>query len=112
MTTALQRTVLIVGRNAADPPQLYPDDVTGSMAVVVITVGWPLTPTQSAVVDQALALARDRRVVFDALLVASMEEGLDVVDTRDRVLFAGDRREGRRITKSLGTRGISAHAAR
>jgi hypothetical protein len=64
------------------------------------------------VVDQALALARERRVVFDALLVASMEEGLDVVDTRDRVLFAGDRREGRRIVKSLGARGISAHAAR
>jgi hypothetical protein len=82
------------------------------MAVVVITVGWPLTPTQSGVVDQALALARERRVVFDALLVASTEEGLDVVDTRDRVLFAGDRREGRRIVKSLGARGISAHAAR
>jgi hypothetical protein len=112
VTTALQRTVLIVGRNATDPPQLYPDDVDGSMAVVVITVGWPLTPTQSGVVDQALALARERRVVFDALLVASTEEGLDVVDTRDRVLFAGDRREGRRIVKSLGARGISAHAAR
>jgi hypothetical protein len=112
VTTALQRTVLIVGRNATDPPQLYPDDVDGSMAVVVITVGWPLTPTQSGVVDQALALARERRVVFDALLVASMEEGLDVVDMRDRVLFAGDRREGRRIVKSLGARGISAHAAR
>lgn len=112
MTTALQRTVLIVGRNETDPPQLYPDDVAGSMAVVVITVGWPLTPAQSIVVDQALALARDRRVVFDACLVASMAEGLDVIDTRDRVLFAGDRREGRRIVKSLGTRGISARAAR
>ena len=112
MTTALQRTVLVVGRNAADTPVLYPDDVAGSIAVVVITVGWPLTPAQSAAVDQALALARDHRVMFDAFLVGSIAQGLDVVDGRDRVLFAGNRREGKRIVRGLGTRGITARAAR
>jgi hypothetical protein len=78
----------------------------------VITVGWPVTPAQSMAVEQALALARERRVVFDAFLVGSIAEGLEVVDTRDRVLFAGDRREGKRIVRGLGPRGINARAAR
>jgi hypothetical protein len=112
VTTALQRTVLVVGRHLAEAPRLYPDDLSGSMAVVVITVGWPITPAQSAAVDQALALAREHKVVFDAFLVSSIGEGLEVVDTRDRVLFAGDRRESKRITRGLGTRGITAHVAR
>ena len=82
------------------------------MAVVIITVGWPMTSAQSSAVDQALELARERRVVFDAFLVGSIAEALDVVDTRDRVLFAGDRREGKRIVRGLGPRGITADVAR
>jgi NAD(P)H-hydrate repair Nnr-like enzyme with NAD(P)H-hydrate dehydratase domain len=112
VTTALQRTVLVVGRHVAEAPRLYPADVDGSMAVVVITVGWPMTAAQSNAVDQALELARERRVVFDAFLVGSITEGLEVVDTRDRVLFAGDRREGKRIVRGLGPRGITASVAR
>jgi len=112
VTTALQRTVLVVGRHVTEAPRLYAEDVEGSIALVVITVGWPLTPAQSAAVDQSLALAREHRVVFDAHLVGSIAEGLDVVDGRDRVLFGGDRREGKRIVRGLGTRGINAHVAR
>jgi hypothetical protein len=112
VTTALQRTVLVMGRHVTEAPQLYPGDIAGSMAVVVITVGWPITPAQSTAVERALELARERRVVFDAFLVGSIAEGLEVVDTRDRVLFAGDRREGKRIVRGLGPRGITARAAR
>src|SRR6185503_4644085 len=86
VTTALQRTVLVVCRNLTEAPRLYPADVDGSMAVVIITVGWPMTAAQSSAVDQALELARERRVVFDAFLVGSIAESLDVVDARDRVL--------------------------
>lgn len=112
MTTALQRTVLVVCRSLTEAPRLYPADVDGSMAVVVITVGWPMTAAQSSAVDQALEVARERRVVFDAFLVGSIAQGLEVVDTRDRVLFAGDRREGKRIVRGLGPRGITASVAR
>jgi hypothetical protein len=112
VTTALQRTVLVVCRKLTDPPQLYPDDLDGSMGVVIITVGWPMTPVQSTVVEQALEIARERKMAFDAFLVGSIAEGLEVVDTRDRVLFAGDRREGKRIVRGLGPRGINARAAR
>jgi hypothetical protein len=112
VTTALQRTVLVVCRNATEPPRLYSADVEGSMAVVVVTVGWPMTAAQSRAVDHALELARERRVVFDAFLVRSIAEGLEIVETRDRVLFAGDRRDAKRIVRGLGPRGITANAAR
>jgi hypothetical protein len=112
VTTALQRTVLVVCRKPTEAPRLYPDDLDGSMGVVVITVGWPMTPVQSSVVEQALEIARERQMVFDAFLVGSIAEGLEVVDTRDRVLFAGDKREGKRIVRGLGPRGITARAAR
>jgi hypothetical protein len=112
VTTALQRTVLVVCRKSTEAPRLYPDDLDGSMGVVVITVGWPMTPVQSSVVEQALEIARERQMVFDAFLAGSIAEGLEVVDTRDRVLFAGDKREGKRIVRGLGPRGITARAAR
>jgi len=54
VTTALQRTVLVLGRRAPDPALLFPDDVDGSMAVVVIAIGWPLTDAQTQAVDHAL----------------------------------------------------------
>ena len=112
MTTSLQRTVLVLGRKAPEPAQLFPDDVDGSMALVVIALGWPLTAAQTEAVDRALALARAHALVFDAILAGSLEEGLGVVAARDRVLLAGDRRETRRIARVLGERGISARVAR
>ena len=35
---ALQRTVLVVGRTAREPNPSFPDDVDGSIALVVIAV--------------------------------------------------------------------------
>jgi len=112
VTTALQRTVLVLGRKAPEPSLLFPDDVDGSMALVVIALGWPLTDVQTQAVDHGLALARERALVFDAILASSMEEGLGLIAARDRVLLSGDRRETRKITRALDQRGISARVAR
>lgn len=112
MTMALQRTVLVLGRTAPDSTRLFPDDLDGSIALVVIAIGWPLTETQQVVVDDALALARERAIVFDAILAGSVDEGAEIVAARDRVLVAGGRREVRRIERSLHARGISARVAR
>ena len=109
---ALQRTVLVLGRTAPDSTGLFPDDLDGSIALVVIAIGWPLTETQQVVVDEALALARERAIVFDAILAGSIAEGVEIVAARDRVLVAGGRREVRRIERSLRTREISARVAR
>jgi len=112
VTTALQRTVLVLGPRATEPTQLYPDDVDGSMTLVVVVVGWPLTSEQQRAVESARALARDQGIVFDALLVGSFDEGLEAVSARDRVLLGTDRRETRRINRILHSRKLSARVAR
>jgi NAD(P)H-hydrate repair Nnr-like enzyme with NAD(P)H-hydrate dehydratase domain len=112
VTTALQRTVLVLGSRAIEAPRLYPDDVDGSMTLVVIAVGWPLTAAQQQAVEAARGLAREHSIVFDAQLVGSLAEASEIVSARDRVLLATDRREARRVTRLLRPRGISARVAR
>ena len=112
MTTALQRTVLVLGSRVAEPIQLYPVDVEGSMSLVVIAVGWPLTDAQQHAVESCRQLARAAGIVFDALLVGSIDAGLQEISARDRVLLGADRRETRRITRALDLRRITARVAR
>ena len=112
MTTALKRTVLVLGPRATAPARLYPDDIDGSMSLVVIAVGWPLTPAQRDAVESARALAREHRIVFDALLVGTFDEGVEAVSARDRVLLGTDKRETRRCTRLLRARKLSARVAR
>jgi hypothetical protein len=112
VTTALQRTVLVVGPRSDECSLLYPEDVNGSMTLVVIAVGWPLTSTQRATVEACRELAREAGIVFDASLVGSFAEGLEAVSTRDRVLLGTDGRETRRCNRILRGRRITARVAR
>jgi hypothetical protein len=112
VTTTVQRTVLVLGRGQTEPAQLYAEDVDGSMSVVVIALGWPLTDAQRHAVEAARALALDHRLVFEAILVGSLVAGVAEISARDRVLLGADRREARRVTKLLRPRLISARVAR
>jgi hypothetical protein len=112
VTTALQRTVLILGPRATDTARLYPDDIAGSMTLLVMAVGWPLTTAQQQAVEQARVLAREHAIVFDAQIVASFDEGLAAVSERDRVLLGTGRRETRRVNRALHARKLSARVAR
>jgi hypothetical protein len=112
VTTALQRTVLVLGSGAIEPAHLYPDDIDGSMTLVVIAAGWPLTAAQQQAIEAARRLAREQGIVFDAMLVGSLEEGLETVSARDRVLLGTDRRETRRVNRVLRARRLSARVAR
>ena len=112
MTTAVQRTVLVLGRRPTEPAVLFAEDVDGSMGVIVIAVGWPLTSEQREAVEAARALSRDRRLVFDAILVGSFADAADVISARDRVLLGTDRREARHVNRLLRPRMISARVAR
>lgn len=112
MTTAVQRTVLVLGQGADEPVQLYPDDIAGSMSLVVIAVGWPLTPAQQSAVESARSIARASHIVFDAMLVGSFDGGLEEISARDRVLLGTGRRETRHVQRALASRRISARVAR
>jgi hypothetical protein len=112
VTTALQRTVLVLGPRATEPTQLHANDIDGSTRLLVIAVGWPLTPTQQQAVESARSLAREYGIVFDAVLVGSFGEGLEAVSARDRVLLGTDKRETRRCNQLLHARKLSARVAR
>jgi len=112
VTTAIQRTVLVLGRRPTEPAMLFPDDVDGSMSIVVIAVGWPLTEAQQQAVEAARTLAQEARLVFEAILVGSFAEGVEEISRRDRVLLGADRREARRVERLLQPRMISARVAR
>lgn len=112
MTTALQRTVLVLGSRIAEPVQLYPVDVDGSMSLVVIAVGWPLTEPQQRALESCRQLAREAGIVFDALLVGSVGAGIDEISLRDRVLLGAEGREARRMARALQARKITARVAR
>jgi hypothetical protein len=112
VTAALQRTVLVLGPRIAEPVQLYPVDVEGSMSLVVIVVGWPLTEPQQQALEACRELAKETGIVFDALLVGSVPTGLEEISMRDRVLLGADRRDARRIARALSARKITARVAR
>jgi hypothetical protein len=112
VTTALQRTVLVLGPRAEEPVQLYPDDIAGSMSLVVVVVGWPLTAAQQEAVESCRRLAHRARIVFDAMLVGSFDAGIAEISARDRVLLGTGRRETRRVQRTLGARKINARVAR
>ena len=112
MTTAIQRTVLVLGRRLAEPALLSPEDLDGSTSIVVIAVGWPLTDAQHQAVEAARAVAQGSRLAFDAMLVGSFAAGVEMISGRDRVLLGADRREARRLRRLLQPRLITARVAR
>lgn len=101
------RTVLVVGRKATAAPALLPV-AEGSTGILVCTVGWPLTAVQQALVDRAIEVAREARVILEAVLVASPNDAAQHCRPGDEVRLCGTRREFRRLGRTLATAGVAA----
>jgi hypothetical protein len=112
ITMTDRRVVLVLGPRAGEGPHLAPDDVVGASEVIVISIGWPLRPAQDRAVRAALALARTRRVVIDAILATSAVEAAGYVGLDDRILVDGSSRDRRTIRRAFEARGISVLPAR
>lgn len=100
-----RKTVLVLGRSASGLP--VPQTGESDEAIVVLTIGWPLSATQRSVLDAAEEEARRARVVFDAHLLASADGLPPLVGTSDRLMLDAGAREARRIRRVLARR-ISA----
>jgi hypothetical protein len=98
-----RRTVLVLGRTATGgilPPVAEIRDT-----ILVLAIGWPLTDTQRAVLDQAEELARSARVILDAHLVSSAAAAAAFVGSEDRLVLDARPREARRIRRRLNAPG-------
>jgi hypothetical protein len=98
---ATRKTVVVLGRSASGLALPPSDGVDG---YVVLTLGWPVTGPQRAVLDAAESAARAAGVVFDAHLLASPDDLLPLVGAADRVLVDANPRESRRIRRTLDRR--------
>ena len=97
-----RKTVLVLGRSATGLTVLTLSQV--DEAVVVLAIGWPLTPEQQSAVSAAQERARTARVVFDAHLLASPDAIRGLVGATDRILVDAKPRETRRIGRALARR--------
>lgn len=102
------RTVLVVGRKAASVPELDGAVAPGSAGICVLTVGWPVTAVQAALVERAIEAARYARVRVEAILITSDEEAARHLRTGDDVRLLAPRRESRRLTRTLAAAGVTA----
>ena len=81
------RTIVILGpADRLDPEELGRRVGPGSPPLLIVSVGYPQTTDQSAGVRAALRLATKRGFCFDARLVWTMDDALDVVSPFDEVL--------------------------
>ena len=69
--------------------------------IVLLSVGYPVTPAQRRVVDGALGLAPHLDVTVDIQLVTAPEELSGLVGVGSRVVVTGSKREQRRLRRLL-----------
>jgi hypothetical protein len=103
MRDSKTRTVLLLGRR---PPVDW-DALAGGLdrgdELMVLSVGYPVTPRQRSVLLRAQEMAAELGVWFDALLVTSTRDMLAALQPNDAVHIAADGLEERRLRRLAET---------
>ena len=97
------RWVFVLGRSAV----LDVEDVATRAAaqhaeLVLLSLGYPVSPKQDAVVQAALREAADHQVWFDAVLVPSPKRFGEYVHAGDEVTIVASGSERRKLDRALG----------
>lgn len=101
----LARRVFVLGRDAIlDLEPVARLVVAEGAQLVLLSVGYPLAPAQSTVVEDALLLADSLRLWLDLMLVASREEITELLHEDDEVTIVACGRERRRFVQAIGER--------
>jgi len=97
------RTVVLLGRR----PSVRWDGLRSRLhkydELVVLSIGYPVTAAQRVALLKAEALAAQASAWFDALLVTSIQEALNVLEPDDEVSVAVRGRKGRYLRAALGS---------
>lgn len=106
MTTVLRtRTVLVIGRSAVSPA-IEGFDMNGHHALLVMTLGWPITPAQQASVSQAIDRSLDLGLPMEAVLVPDVRDALTQLRSDDEVHLFGRRREATALRRRFFAAGL------
>jgi Ca2+-transporting ATPase len=77
--------------------------------LVLLSLGYPVSPNQAGVVGEAVSLAEELRLCLDAVLVTSPKQLADLVGDDDQVTIIASGRERRRIERALGSKAKRDH---
>ncbi|HEX2425462.1 MAG TPA: hypothetical protein VHM47_06230 [Actinomycetota bacterium] len=66
-----RRAIVLIGKHGMLPPLI--DETAGPEEVLVLAIGPHVTPEQKRVVEEAISVAFERRVPFEARIVAPAE---------------------------------------
>ena len=96
------RRVFVLGRHAElDVRAEAGRAVEEGRQLVLLSVGYPVTPAQDAVVQDALHVAHDLRLWLDAILVPSSKDLADLVGSDEEVTVVARGAERRRLERAL-----------
>jgi hypothetical protein len=98
---ARTRVVFVLGCTTTLDERTIRASADSASEIVLLSVGYPVTPAQRSAVDDALALAPDLDVVVDIQLVTTPGDLAGLVGTGSRVIVTGSARERRRLRRSL-----------
>jgi hypothetical protein len=98
------RVVFILGRKTTLDVGAIHASADSASEILLLSVGYPVTPAQRRAVDGALGLAPHLDIVVDIQLVTVPEKLPGLVGAGSRVMVTGSAREQRRLRRLLRIR--------
>ncbi|MGZ8652982.1 MAG: hypothetical protein ACXWX5_12525 [Actinomycetota bacterium] len=95
------RVVFVLGRKTTLDVGAIQASGDSASEILLLSVGYPVTPAQRRAIDGALGLAPHLDIVVDIQLVTVPEELPALVEAGSRVVVTGSAREQRRLRRLL-----------
>jgi len=101
VATRAKRMVIVLGRTReVELKPLIDRAWREGVPLVIINLGFPLTPTQQEVVEAGLAAAGTGAIALDAMIAYDAQQAVSFLHQNDEVIFATSRGEHRKVVRA------------
>jgi hypothetical protein len=95
------RIVIVLGRSKKlDLKPLVDRAWRERVPLVIINMGFPLTPSQQKIVDAALEAAGTGAIALDAMIAYDARQAVSLIGPTDEVIFAASRGERQLVARA------------
>ena len=99
--TGVARIVVVLGRTKKlDLKPLVDRAWKERLTLVIINLGFPLTPSQQKVVDAALEAAATGAIALDAMIAYDARQAVSFLHKGDEIIYAAGRAERRDVERA------------
>jgi hypothetical protein len=99
--TKAARVVIVLGRKKKIDLKPFVDRVwRARVPLVIINLGFPLTPSQQKVVDAALEAAGTGVIALDAVIAYDPRQAVSFLHDGDEIVYAAARAERREVERA------------